>query len=69
MYVQGLTFNGARITAPSSSSHLSSSFSSSFFFFLLLSEFQKTYLQGKNRDADKEKGLVDTVGEGEDGIN
>ena len=28
-----------------------------------------TYLQGRNRDADVENGLVDTVGEGEDGAS
>ena len=28
-----------------------------------------TYLQRRNRDADVEKGLVDTVGEGKDGTN
>ena len=28
-----------------------------------------TYLQGMNRDADVENGLVDTVGEGESGMN
>ena len=28
-----------------------------------------TYLQGRNRDADIENGLVDTAGEGEDGMN
>ena len=30
---------------------------------------QWTYLQGRNRDADVENGLVDTVGEGKSGIN
>ena len=28
-----------------------------------------TYLQGSNRDADLKKGLVDTIGEGEGGMN
>ena len=28
-----------------------------------------TYLQGRNGDADTEKGLVDTVGKGEGGMN
>ena len=28
-----------------------------------------TYLQGRNRDGDLEKGLVDMLGKGEDGTN
>ena len=31
--------------------------------------FIHTYLQGRNRDADVEKGPVDAVGEGEGGMN
>ena len=31
--------------------------------------FIQTYLQGRNRDADVEKGLVDAVGEGGGGMN
>ena len=31
--------------------------------------FIQTYLQGRNRDAGVEKGLVDTVGEGEGEMN
>ena len=30
---------------------------------------QRNLLQGRNRDADAEKGLVDTVGEGLGGMN
>jgi len=29
--------------------------------------YRRTYLQGRNRDADAEKGLMDTAGEGEHG--
>ena len=31
--------------------------------------YRWTYLQGRNRNADVEEGLVDTVGEGEGGMN
>ena len=31
--------------------------------------YRRTYLQGKNTDADVENGFVDTVGEGEGGTN
>ena len=69
MYVQGLTLMGPLELQlpPLPASPLPSPLPSSPSFYF--SEFQKTYLQGKNRDADTEKGLVDTVGEGEGGMN
>ena len=64
MYVEDLTLMGPlelQVPPPLSSALCSSS--------LYFAEFQKTYLQGKNRDADTERGLVDTVRKGEGGMN
>ena len=63
-YVQGLTLMGPlelQLPPP-----LPSPLPSPSFYF---SEFQNTYLQGGNRDADTEKEPVGTVGEGEGGMN
>ena len=57
MYIQDLTLMGPlelQVPPPLFSALCSSSS-------LYFAEFQKTYLQGKNRDADIENGLVDTM--------